>query len=40
MLFGGKVKAVARPTKGRTAAVGSAPKEKGITIKVVEKMEE
>ncbi len=38
--FGGKVKVAVRPTKGRVGGGVAKEKEKGITIKVVEKMEE
>ena len=42
IIFGGKVKAVIRPTRGRVVfnANNTQKKEKGITIKVVEKKEE
>lgn len=36
-IFGGKIKHYVRPTKGRSAPSASIKKEKGISIKVVEK---
>lgn len=37
IIFGGKIKTVTRPTRGRASASSSNPqkKEKGITIKVI-----